>query len=131
MKKLKKLKPIHKILILILIAISLTTLFIYSWYSKNSQWDNVNFNNKLADIPSEFVSDNRSLELEHDLDEFKKFNENYRNNFSFCDITVIFYKFRKFFNYNWKMDRIFYDSNYGNFYSYSFGANRKIFKKEK
>lgn len=72
MKKLKKLKPIHKILILILIAISLTTLFIYSWYNKSSQWDNVNFNNKLADIPSEFVSDNRSLELEHDLDEFKK-----------------------------------------------------------
>ena len=69
---MKKIKPIYKILIVIFTAITVTTLSIYLWYSKSSQWDNVNFNNKLSEIPSEFVSDNRSLELEHDLDEFKK-----------------------------------------------------------
>ena len=61
----------------------------------------------------------------------KKYNENYRNNFNFCDITVIFYKSRWFLNCNWKMDRIFYDFDYGYFYSHSFRTNRKIFKKEK
>lgn len=66
-----KLKTIHKISLILLTLSSITIMLIYFWYDKNSEWDNVNFNNKLSEIPSEFVSDNRSLELDNDLEEFK------------------------------------------------------------
>lgn len=60
------------------IILGLITLIIIGlafWYNKSSKWLNVGFDTKLAEISPEFVSDNRSLELEDDLKEFQKLND--------------------------------------------------------
>ena len=60
------------------IILGLITLIIIGlafWYNESSKWLNVGFDTKLAEISPEFVSDNRSLELEDDLKEFQKLND--------------------------------------------------------
>lgn len=69
-------KHIHrKISIIILSLISLLIIGLLFWYNKTNQWLNVEFDTKLSEISPEFVSDNRSLELEDDLKEFQKLND--------------------------------------------------------
>jgi hypothetical protein len=60
------------------IILGLITLIIIGlafWYNESSKWLNIGFDTKLAEISPEFVSDNRSLELEDDLKEFQKLND--------------------------------------------------------
>lgn len=69
-------KHIHrKVSIIILSLISLLIIGLLFWYNKTNQWLNVGFDTKLSEISPEFVSDNRSLELEDDLKEFQKLND--------------------------------------------------------
>lgn len=79
MKKTKKVK--HKIektkLLVITLIISLLVILgmITLWFNKSSKWDNLKFDTKLAEISPEFASDNRSLDLEEDIKEFKKLED--------------------------------------------------------
>lgn len=83
MKKNKNIK--HKIektkILVITLIISLLVILgmITLWFNKSSKWDNLKFDTKLADISPEFASDNRSLDLEEDIKEFKKLEDELDN----------------------------------------------------
>lgn len=83
MKKNKNVK--HKIektkIIVITLVISLLVILgmITLWFNKSSKWDNLKFDTKLAEISPEFASDNRSLDLEEDIKEFKKLEDELDN----------------------------------------------------
>ena len=83
MKKTKNVK--HKIektkILVITLIISLLVILgmITLWFNKSSKWDNLKFDTKLADISPEFASDNRSLDLEEDIKEFKKLEDELDN----------------------------------------------------
>ena len=83
MKKNKNVK--HKIektkILVITLTISLLVIvgMIVLWFNKSSKWDNLKFDTKLADISPEFASDNRSLDLEEDIKEFKKLEDELDN----------------------------------------------------
>ena len=65
----------HKTRLIITTLISIILLLIIAiifWYNKTSNWDNLKFNNKLSELPPEFVSDNRSVELDDDISILKK-----------------------------------------------------------
>lgn len=75
----------HKIektkIIVITLVISLLVILgmITLWFNKSSKWDNLKFDTKLAEISPEFASDNRSLDLEEDIKEFKKLEDELYN----------------------------------------------------
>ena len=83
MKKNKNVK--HKIektkILVITLIISLLVILgmITLWFNKSSKWDNLKFDTKLAEISPEFASDNRSLDLEEDIKEFKKLEDELDN----------------------------------------------------
>ena len=83
MKKNKNIK--HKIektkILVITLIISLLVILgmITLWFNKSSKWDNLKFDTKLAEISPEFASDNRSLDLEEDIKEFKKLEDELDN----------------------------------------------------
>lgn len=83
MKKNKNVK--HKIektkILVITLVISLLVILgmITLWFNKSSKWDNLKFDTKLAEISPEFASDNRSLDLEEDIKEFKKLEDELDN----------------------------------------------------
>ena len=83
MKKNKNVK--HKIektkILVITLTISLLVILgmITLWFNKSSKWDNLKFDTKLAEISPEFASDNRSLDLEEDIKEFKKLEDELDN----------------------------------------------------
>jgi hypothetical protein len=83
LKKNKNIK--HKIektkILVITLIISLLVILgmITLWFNKSSKWDNLKFDTKLADISPEFASDNRSLDLEEDIKEFKKLEDELDN----------------------------------------------------
>ena len=83
LKKTKNVK--HKIektkILVITLIISLLVILgmITLWFNKSSKWDNLKFDTKLADISPEFASDNRSLDLEEDIKEFKKLEDELDN----------------------------------------------------
>ena len=83
MKKTKNVK--HKIektkILVITLIISLLVILgmITLWFNKSSKWDNLKFDTKLAEISPEFASDNRSLDLEEDIKEFKKLEDELDN----------------------------------------------------
>lgn len=83
MKKNKNIK--HKIektkILVINLIISLLVILgmITLWFNKSSKWDNLKFDTKLAEISPEFASDNRSLDLEEDIKEFKKLEDELYN----------------------------------------------------
>lgn len=83
MKKNKNIK--HKIektkILVITLIISLLVILgmITLWFNKSSKWDNLKFDTKLAEISPEFASDNRSLDLEEDIKEFKKLEDELYN----------------------------------------------------
>ena len=69
-----------KILVITLIISLLVILgMITLWFNKSSKWDNLKFDTKLAEISPEFASDNRSLDLEEDIKEFKKLEDELDN----------------------------------------------------
>ena len=83
LKKNKNVK--HKIektkILVITLIISLLVILgmITLWFNKSSKWDNLKFDTKLAEISPEFASDNRSLDLEEDIKEFKKLEDELDN----------------------------------------------------
>mgnify|MGYP000907249746 CR=1 FL=1 len=69
-----------KILVITLVISLLVILgMITLWFNKSSKWDNLKFDTKLAEISPEFASDNRSLDLEEDIKEFKKLEDELDN----------------------------------------------------